>query len=635
MKAIQISFFLIITFLITITYQKDPSTFSNYDIIQQSKIEVNFNVDFTNKIVTGKAKIYFKALEEGEVIALDTKALIINSIIDSDTGDYLEYKIDNYYKLESLGIPLKIYKEYQKDDDFSIVINFSTTEDGMALDWLNPEQTSGKKYPFMYSQCQSILCRELMPIQDTPAVKMPVSVSITVPKPLLGLVGGIYQSEIDNGNTTTYFYEQKIPIPSYLIAIAAGDIAKKNISDRCNVYAEREVVEKAAYEFSDTEIFIQLAEAYTTPYEWGEYNILVLPPSFPFGGMENPCLTFVTPSLIAGDKSLASVVAHEISHSWTGNLVTNENWADFWLNEGFTMFLQRKIMENYQDLDMAKLSAMVGKSGLSDDILKYGESKLYTSLQPHLIGRNPEDYFNLVPYEKGFNLIYYIENLMNSNSKVDLFRKFIRRYINKFRYGVVKYEYFKNFLEEFVIEEDITQLKNITKEEFWNTWIYAPGFPPKEKENNFSNKYADEVENMMNLFYENKLPDNFVDIFKGWFTLLKQNFLSRIKEANIKLTDEQLELLSDKLNLKHGYNVEVTCLYYNIVLYLGKVFKDDVKNALIEFLGTIGRINYVRPLYTAFYLRDKELALKTLDKYRHFYHATIIKYIELDFKTMG
>ena len=633
MKVMQISFLLITIFLITITHQKDPSTFANYDIIQQSKIEVNFNVDFTNKIVTGKAKIYFKALDDGEVIALDTKALIINSVIDSDTGDYLEYKIDNYYKLESLGIPLKIYKDYQKDDEFSIVINFSTTEDGMALDWLNPEQTFDKKYPFMYSQCQSILCRELMPIQDTPAVKIPVSVSITVPKPLLGLVGGIYQGEMDNGNTTTYFYEQKIPIPSYLIAIAAGDIAKKNISDRCNVYAERDIVEKAAYEFSDTEIFIQLAEAYATPYEWGEYNILVLPPSFPFGGMENPCLTFVTPSLIAGDKSLASVIAHEISHSWTGNLVTNENWADFWLNEGFTMFLQRKIMENYQDLDMAKLSEMVGVSGLRDDIEKFGESKLYTSLQPHLIGRSPEDYFNLVPYEKGFNLLYYIENLMNTNSNKDLFRRFLRRYINKFRYGIVKYEYFKNFLEEFIIEEDITQLKNITKEEYWNTWIYAPGFPPKE--NNFSNKYADEVENMVNLFYQNKLPANFVDIFKGWFTLLKQNFLSRIKEANIKLTDEQLEFLSEKLNLKHGYNVEVTCLYYNIVLYLGKVLKDDVKDALIDFLGTIGRINYVRPLYTALYLRNKELALKTLDKYRHFYHATIIKYIELDFKTIG
>ena len=633
MKVIQFSFLLIIIFQINFTFQKDPSTFSNYDIIQQNKIEVNFNVDFSNKIVTGKAKIYFKALEDGEVIALDTKALIINSVIDSDTGDFLEYKMDNYYKLESHGVPLKIYKEYEKSDYFAIVINFSTTEEGMALDWLNPEQTSGKKYPFMYSQCQSILCRELMPIQDTPAVKMPVSVSITVPKPLLGLVGGIYQSKIDNGNTTTYFYEQKIPIPSYLIAIAAGDLAKRNIFDRCTIYAEKEIVDKAAYEFGDMETFIQIAEAYTIPYEWGEYNILVLPPSFPFGGMENPCLTFVTPSLIAGDKSLASVIAHEISHSWTGNLVTNENWANFWLNEGFTVFLERKIIENFHDLDMAKLNAMIEFSQLRDDIYSFGESKLYTSLEPYLIGRNPEDYFNKIPYEKGFNLLYYIENLMNANSPEDLFRKFLRSYIKKFKYSVVKYEYFKQFFEEFVIEENITQLKNITKEDYWNEWIYAPGFPPKE--NNFSNKYADEVENMVNLFYQNKLPDNFVDIFKGWFSLLKQNFLSRIKEANIELTDDQLELLSDKLNLKQGYNVEVTCLYYLIVLYLGKIFKDDVKDALIEFLGTIGRINYVRPLYTALYLRDKELAIKTLDKYRNFYHATIIKYIELDFKTLG
>ena len=634
MKVIQNCFLLISIFLINISLQTDVSTFANYEIIQQTKIEVNFNVDFKQKIINGIEKIYFKALEDGEVIVLDTKALIIHSVIDSETGDELDFIVDDYYKLESHGVPLKIYKEYIKDDYVSILINYSTTKDGMAIDWLNPEQTSSKKYPFMYSQCQSILGRELIPIQDTPAVKMPVSVSITVEKPLLGIVAGIYQTEIDNGNTTTYFYEMKVPIPSYLIAIAAGDIAKKNISDRCNVYAEKEVVEKAAHEFEDTEKFVELAEAYISPYEWGEYNILVLPPSFPFGGMENPTLTFVTPALIAGDKSLASVIAHEISHSWSGNLVTNENWADFWLNEGFTMFIQRKIIEYFQDLDMAKLDAMVGLSELRDDIISFGESKSFTSLQPYLIGRNPEDCFNKIPYEKGFNLLYYLETLVNTEfNDVYKFRKFMRSYFAHFKYGVVKYDDFRNYFEQFIKTEDETIAKKILDQIDWDKWVNAPGFLPKE--NNFTNNYAIEIDNMVKLFYENKLPENFVETFKGWFTLLKQNFLNKIKETDTELTDEQLTYLSDTLNLKKGYNAEVDVLYFQIVLIHGKVIKDDVKEALIEYLGKYGRMSYLRPIYSAWYKRDKESALKTLDKYRSFYHTTAIKYIELDLKAIG
>ena len=633
MKIFKFSYLLISLLLIKISHQKEVNTFSNYEIIQQTKIEVNFNVNFTEKIVTGKVKIYLKALDAGEVIILDTKALKIFSVFDSDTGDELDFLVDEYYKLESSGVPLKIYKQYNKGDILSIVITFSTTKDGTALDWLKPEQTSGKKYPFMYSQCQAILCRELLPIQDTPAVKIPVSVSITVPKPLLGLVAGQYQSEIDNGETTTYFYEQKTLIPSYLIAIAAGHITVRKISDRVKVYAEKEVVDKAAYEFGDTENFIQLAEAYVSPYEWGEYNLLILPPSFPFGGMENPTLTFVTPSLITGDRSLASVVAHEISHSWTGNLVTNENWPDFWLNEGFTMFLERKIMEGFIDLDMAKLDAMVGFSGFKDDMYAFGESKPFTSLRPNLLGRNPDDAFNKVPYEKGFNFLYYLQSLINPKSDMDMFRKFIRSYISKFRNGVVKYEDLKSYFEEFIKKEMPSDADNILSQIQWDTWVYAPGLPPVE--NNFTNKYSAEVENMTNLFYENKLPENFPDIFKGWFSLLKQNFLSKIKETNKKLNEEHLNYLRNKLNLTRGYDVEVSTLYYLIVLKFDKELKDDFKEALIDFLGKHGRVNYLRPLYTAFYKRDKKLTMDTLNKYRSFYHPTALKYIELDLKTLG
>ena len=627
MKVHKISFFLIIVIFISKTNQKELNTFSNYDIISQTNINVHFIVDFDNKKVDGEVTISFKALEDGEVIILDTKSLIIKSIKDN-TGNELDFKLDNYYRLESHGVPLKIYKEYSKDDTFDITIEYSTTKDCMAIDWLEPEQTSGGKYPFMYSQCQSILCREMLPIQDTPAVKMPVQISITVPEELIGLAAGLFVEEINNGNNKTFIYALDIPIPSYLIAIAAGDIGSQNVSERCTIYAEKTVVEKAAWEFSDTEKFLKIAENYIGEYVWEQYNILVLPPSFPFGGMENPTLTFLTPSLIAGDKSLVSVVAHEISHSWTGNLVTNENWPDFWLNEGFTMFIERKILSSHKDKDMAKLDAMVGLSNLKADIIAFGESKSFSSLEPNLLGRNPDDAFNKVPYEKGFNLLYYLENKVNND---DIFQKFMRSYIDKFKKGVVKYMDFRTFFETF-IKNNVKDWEKILNDIDWDTWVFAPGFPPVE--NDFSNKYADEVDQAVKDFYENKLGDDFVKKFKDWFTLLKQNFLNKIKESDIELSETQLEFLNEKLELIQGkYNVEVSCSYYLTVLYHGTL-STKFEESLVDFLGKHGRINYIRPLFSALARRNKELAIKTLDKYRNFYHSIIIKYIEIDLKSL-
>ena len=627
MNVHKILFFLISIILISISNQKELNTFSNYDIIFQTNINVHFIVDFDNKKVDGEVTISFKALDDGEVIILDTKSLIIKNVKDS-TGNALDFKLDNYYRLESHGVPLKIYKEYSKDDTFDITIEYSTTKDCMAIDWLEPEQTSGGKYPFMYSQCQSILCREMLPIQDTPAVKMPVTISITVPEELIGLAAGLFVEEMSNGNNKTFTYALDIPIPSYLIAIAAGDIGSQNVSERCTIYAEKNVVEKAAWEFSDTEKFLKIAENYIGEYIWGQYNILVLPPSFPFGGMENPTLTFLTPSLIAGDKSLVSVVAHEISHSWTGNLVTNENWPDFWLNEGFTMFIERKILANHKDKDMAKLDAMVGLSNLKADIIAFGESKSFSSLQPNLLGRNPDDAFNKVPYEKGFNLLYYLENKVNNE---ELFQKFLRSYIDKFKRGVVKYMDFRTFFEDF-IKNNVQDWEKILNDIEWDKWVFAPGFPPVE--NDFSNKYADEVNKAVKDFYDDKLGDDFVKTFKDWFTLLKQNFLNKIKETDIELSFTQLNYLNEKLELIQGkYNVEVSCSYYLTVLYHGAL-STKFEDSLVDFLGKHGRINYIRPLFSALARRNKELAIKTLDKYRNFYHSIIIKYIEIDLKSL-
>ena len=624
---------LLILFLISASFTKDTNTFSNYEIIQQTKLEANFDIDFDQKVIHGQVKLYLTAIKDGEVIVLDTRALSIKSVIDSDTGEELEFVIDKQYDLDANGVPLKIYKEYSKGDNIAILIYYDTTDGGSAVQFLDKEQTTGKQYPFMFTQCESILTRELLPIQDTPAVKITTYMGLTVPKPLFALDSGIYQSKIDNGNSVTYFYEQKIPIPSYLIALAAGAIEERVISDRSKVYGEKELVDSAAEEFDGIENFIQIAEAYVSPYVWGEYNLLILPSSFPFGGMENPTLTFVTPSLLAGDKSLANVVAHEISHSWSGNLVTMDNWSDFWLNEGFTMFLQRKIMEKTDDIDLAKLDSMVMYNTMVEDIKRFGESKSFSSLRPYLVGRHADDAFSEVPYEKGFNFLYFLETIVNKESDIDLFRKILRQYFAKFAYKSLKTEDFQNFFIE-TIKAELPEDKatNVLNQINWVQWIDAPGYPPIK--NDFSNKYANEVKEAVDQFYNGNLPDNFVETFKKWHTLLKQYFLNNLKETDKVLGEYQLNKLNNDLNLKEGYNAEVNFGYYMVILLHAENLDDTFKNALDAFLGKFGRLKYLRPLYRSYYVRDKEAALRAFNEWKGSYHPIAVRMIELDFKSL-
>ena len=632
-KSITYSTIILILQIIITIQKSDPSTFSNYYQVKHYHLDGNFYIDFNTETITGKIKLYFTSLKDGELIILDMKNLIINSIIDSDTGENLKYEEDNYFSLPSLGTPLKIYKEYSKNSNFSILIKYKTKKEGNAIGWLKKEMTIGKKYPYMYTQCESIFCREMLPIQDTPEVKLTLKLGITIQKPLRALYAGIYKSKIDNGDTITYFYEQNIPIPSYLIAFAGGNIGERDLSSRVKIFSEEENIDKAKIEFEEIEKFIQIAESYTFDYQWGVYNLLILPPSFPFGGMENPQLTFVTPSIIAGDKSLVDVVAHEISHSWSGNLVTNNNWEDFWLNEGFTMFLERKIISQTRDLDLAKLDMMIGYELLLDDIDKFGESKSFTAIVPNLLGRHPDDAFSKVPYEKGFNFLYYIEKIINDNAKEDLFKFILRRYFKKFRFMSVSSNDFKEHLFKEILDyfkED--KGKKIIDEIKWDEWLYKPGIPIIK--NDFSNKYSVEVEKNVLLFFEEKLDDNFIPIFKNWYSNVKVYFLTNILSDNrvSYLSDYNFDFLSNKLNLTKGYNAEITYRFFLIMLIS---YREDYIDELIEFLGLYGRASYIRPLYNQFYIIDKSKAVETFNKYKSFYHPIAVSYIINDWKKLN
>ena len=286
-------------------------------------------------------------------------------------------------------------------------------------------------------------------------------------------------------NTTTFYYSQKIPVPTYLIAFVCGDLEFGKISSRCGVYTERGLLQKALYEFAETEKFIKAAEEYINPYIWGEYNILVLPFAFAFGGMENPCLTFVNPALLAGDRSLTNVIAHEIAHSWTGNLVTNKNWTNFWMNEGFTTFLERKISEICYGEDISNLEAQVGMIELEHDMELMGKEHSFSSLNPDLKNVNifylfiinfqvdPNDAFSVVPYEKGYCLLKFIENLIGKKN----FQLIFQAYIEKFTKKSICYQDYIEIFEGKIREiyKDEEKIQEIFGKIKWQEWIHKTG----------------------------------------------------------------------------------------------------------------------------------------------------------------
>lgn len=311
----------------------------------------------------------------------------------------------------NLGDELHIYftAPVMKNKFQDIVIEYHTTSKQKAVSWLEPQQTTGKRFPFMFTQCEAIYCRSIVPIQDSPSVKFTYDLHIKTPRAIVAKASGNRTREAFTEEWRETYYTMRIPVQSYLIAIAAGIIDEAQIGMNTGIYvlAEPEMIEKSMKELEELPKAMEVANSFLPRYEWGDYKIIVLPPSFPVGGMENPLLTFASPSIIVGDKSSVNVANHELAHSWTGNLVTNINWNNFWLNEGFTVFLERRITRKlFTDTAKGtlnyKVAATIGNSSLMTAMQGYGMSHQFSSLYPDAGIKNPDDAFSEVPYEKGF-----------------------------------------------------------------------------------------------------------------------------------------------------------------------------------------------------------------------------------------
>ena len=525
-------------------------------------------------------------------------------------------------------------------------VRFETSAGCTAVQFLAPEQTAGGEHPYLFSQCQAIHARSLLPCQDAPSVKSTYAAVVLAPEPLTAVMSAVSVEEprdyrvmvararqrVPSGADTRGFaFEQKVPIPSYLIAVAVGNLVAREIGPRSKVWSEPEMVEAGEYEFQETEDYLAAGEAIAGPYVWGRYDLLLLPPSFPYGGMENPSLTFVTPTLLAGDRSLSNVIAHEVAHSWTGNLVGCRSWEHFWLNEGFTVFLERKILARAKgDQGLFDFKAIGGYADLKDCVKTLGAENPYTRLVLDLSGGDdPDDAYSRIAYEKGFSFLVYLERKAGGEAA---FAPFLRAWLKDHAFSsVVSAQWKAAYTDAFPAA---------SAEVDWEKWLYAPGLPPVFNEFDDSRRAqaaelakrwhtADPLGCFDKAAYAERFSAEDID---GFSSDMLVAFLEALRDlrAMQALSLTACDALDAAYSLTGRQNGEIRLLWIKLRVNAGD--EAAIKLA-IAFVKEVGRMKYLRPTYKVLYNQGgtfREAALASFQEARASYHPIAQKMVAQD-----
>ncbi|KAF2995087.1 hypothetical protein E8E13_003235 [Curvularia kusanoi] len=613
---------------------KDPNTLSNYHNFLTKHTSVDFEIDFEHKILSGAVGLDLESLTDEEVkeIVLDSSFLDISEVkVDGKTA---KYEVGD--RIEPYGAPLRITlpSSVPKGKIVSLVIAVSTTDKCTALQWMTPAQTSNGKHPYMFSQCQAIHARSVFPCQDTPDVKSTFSFALRSPFPVLasGLPTGAseFQPPKKEGEqgTLKYTFEQKVPINSYLFAVASGDLACASIGPRSTVWTGPEELLECQRELEgEIEPFMKAIESTVAPnYQWTQYNILILPPSFPYGGMENPVWTYATPSIISGDKQNIDVIAHELSHSWSGNLVSCASWEHFWLNEGWTTYLERRIQAAIHGEPHRHFSAIIGWKALEESIERYGADHEYTKLITNLKGQDPDDAFSSIPYEKGFHALYAFELLLGKQK----WDKFIPHYFSTFANKSLDSYDFKACLINF-FEKDAEAAKKLADFD-WDKLFYAPGYPTKPAFDDSLVKTCYDLADKWEALVSS--PSSSSSSFtpsptdtSAWVSNQSVVFIERLQSFGTKFTPEQISLLGSTYGYSSTANIEVSSRFLCLGL---KARAPETYEPASKLLGKIGRMKFVRPLFRLLNEADRELAVATFERNRDFYHPICRQMVEKD-----
>jgi leukotriene A-4 hydrolase/aminopeptidase len=551
---------------------KDVHSFAEPEKAIVKHLDLELNVDFSTQLISGKASWTIENTSGATEIIFDSRQLQIQKVTLGVNETETTFTLGDEVKY--LGQPLRVKID---PSTTRVSIYYSASKDAAAIQWLNPQQTAGKKYPFLFTQSQAILARTWIPCQDSPGIRFTYTAKISVPKDLLAVMSA--QNPQSKNAEGIYNFKQPNPIPSYLMALAIGDLEFKSIDGRTGVYAEPVTLSKAAYEFADMGKMVNSAEKIYGPYKWGRYDVIVLPPSFPFGGMENPMLTFLTPTLIAGDRSLVSVIAHELAHSWSGNLVTNSTWNDFWLNEGFTTYFERRIVEDVYGKDEAGMQELLGYSGLQELIKEMGKTNPDTKLKGNYEGRDPDEGVSDIAYEKGYSFLRTIEDAVG-RKKFDIF---LNEYFNAHAFRSVTSEVFLNDLETKLLKGDKVLKDKIDP----NLWVYQPGLP-----SNSPAVGSVKFKALDTLLVKWAALAN-ADVFKS-AKLSSNESLYLISHLPENSTIDQMKVLDQVFKFTSSGNAEIQSAWY--VLSIKKGYQPANKN-IEAFLTTVGRRKFLMPLY--------------------------------------
>jgi Ca2+-binding EF-hand superfamily protein len=584
----------------------DYHSFANTDDYRTTHINLDFTVDFDRKVLLGEARLQLDRLNgDNKPLILDTRGLIIESVRAGHDDQLVEAAFTIGESSEDLGAPLTIE---MPADETEVVIRYETSPDALALQWLEPQQTAGKRHPFLYTQAQSIHARSFIPLQDTPGVRVTYDAIVRTPPELRAVMSADNDPEAKLDGEFSFSMPQ--PIPPYLIALAVGDVEFRAMGARTGVYAEKEMLEAAADEFADTEAMLETTEETFSRYRWDRYDLLILPPAFPIGGMEHPRLSFITPTVIAGDKSLVALIAHELAHSWSGNLVTNASWRDLWLNEGFTTYLTNRIMQAVFGDERYKMEMALGYAELMDELPDLEDRD--EALAVDLRGRDPDDVFTSIAYEKGSLFLYELELAVGREA----FDRFLMDYFNEFAFQSISTEEFLDYMERTLVAD---HPESVSMERV-RQWIFGPGLPdgaPVPKSASF-----EPVEAARQDWLSGRIAAENIDTSEWTYHHWKR-FLDGMPK---QLRRDKLEDLDQAFRLTAARNNEIAFSWLRIAIRNGY---EPAFERLENFLLTIGRTKFIGVLYED--MMDagmNEMALRVFEQVRPTYHPLAAKEIE-------
>ncbi len=562
-------------------------------VITHLNLDILVNMD--KQRIKGTAT-YDVNRREAEMLILDTKGLTISSVMDG-SGNALSFKLQKPDSIMGSALAIML----PKTEVTKVVVRYSTTEESAGLQWLSPEQNDGKT-PFLYSQGQAILTRSWIPIQDSPGVRITYNAKVTVPAGMTAAMSALGNPQAVAGGQTVFEFKQPNAIPPYLIALAVGDLEFKQVSDRTGIYALPGVLPDAVNEFKDLDRMLVACEQLCGPYEWQRFDVLVLPASFPFGGMENPMLTFATPTILAGDRSLVSLIIHELVHSWSGNLVTNANWNDFWLNEGWTVYLERRIVETLYGKDMAEMMEVLGFQDLKATIADLPADSPDTGLSLRLEGRDPDDGMTDVAYERGAMVIKELELAWGREA----FDRFIPVYFKHFRFRSITTAEFIAFVDS---HAEVNGLKKVALREM----VRAVGEPKPSFKIASGSLLA--VEKARVAFLTGRKLEEYG--VGNWNAQQRQYFLRILSEP---LKEVQMNAVNEALKLKMSKNAEVNFEWYLLCIRNNRT---AIRPELEGFLRTVGRRKFILPLYRELFAQTdwKDWGKEQYAQHRGRYHS--------------